>query len=205
MTKNEALSTEETILAAAKDIFMRKGFAGTRMQEVADEAGINKAMLHYYFRSKEKLFKVILSEAIDAMAPVIMRSLSTEKGVLAKIEDLVTNHISLLLERPYMPLFVMHELSQNRGQFVSDMMERHNAQPLLMAFFQQVLEEVASGEIREINPLHLLMNTMSLTVFPFIMQPMITTAVGIPDEMFQEVLVQRKKEVIDFIHASLRP
>jgi TetR/AcrR family transcriptional regulator len=199
----DKITTEERILAAAKTVFTQKGYAGTRMQEVADTAGINKAMLHYYFRSKEKLFRVILSEALNVLAPVVLRVLKSDKDVLGKLEDMVNNYLQILLDRPHLPLFVMHELSQNQGSFVTEMMKSQNTQPYVMAFFQQVIEEGEQGKIRKVDPIHLMMNTMSMIVFPFISWPMITTATGIPEEMFQPLLEQRKAQIMDFLRAAL--
>jgi TetR/AcrR family transcriptional regulator len=201
----DKITTEERILAAAKTVFTQKGYAGTRMQEVADTAGINKAMLHYYFRSKEKLFRVILSEALNVLAPVVLRVLKSDKDVLGKLEDMVNNYLQILLDRPHLPLFVMHELSQNQGSFVKEMMKSQNTQPYVMAFFQQVIEEGEQGKIRKVDPIHLMMNTMSMIVFPFISWPMITTAAGMPEEMFQPILEQRKEQIMDFLRAALRP
>ena len=199
----DKLTTEERILAAAKTVFTQKGYSGARMQEVADVAGINKAMLHYYFRSKEKLFQVILSEALNVLSPVVLRVLQSDQDVMGKLEDLVSGYIQILLDRPHMPLFVMHELSQNQGKFVTETMKAQQTQPQVMAFFQQVIEEGEAGKIRKVDPIHLMMNTMSMIIFPFISRPMISTATGIPDEMFQPILEQRKEQIMDFLRAAL--
>jgi len=173
-------STKATILEAAKDVFVQKGYTGTRMQEIADKAGINKAMLHYYFGSKEKLFRVILTEATSLLAPMVARSLSSDKDVKGKLEDLITNHIAILLERPHLPMFVIHELSQNQGRFMHEMAVKGNFHLLMLGFAQQVVEEGEAGKIRRVNPIHLLINVMSMTVFPFIMPPVIVTVTKMP-------------------------
>lgn len=201
----KATPTEENILRAAEKVFQQKGYAGTRMQEVADEAKINKAMLHYYFRSKEKLFRVILTNAIDEVFPILIGSLSSDKDVKRKLHDLVTNFTALLLERPHLPLFIIHELSQNQGKFVTDMALRNNAQPVALAFFQQVLEAGEAGEIYPINPVQLILHAMSLTVFPFIAKPMVATVANLPGELLQQVLNERTKEVIRLLDAGLKP
>jgi AcrR family transcriptional regulator len=197
--------TEEKILRAAEKVFLEKGYAGTRMQVVADEAEINKAMLHYYFRSKEKLFRVILTDAINEVLPILIGSLNSDKGVIAKLHDLVSNYTALLLKRPHLPLFIMHELSQNQGKFVTDLALRANAQPVMLTFFQQVIEAGESGDIYPINPVQLLLHVLSLTVFPFIARPMIATMANIPEELFQQVLSDRAQEVIRFLDAGLKP
>ncbi|MEM9527828.1 MAG: TetR/AcrR family transcriptional regulator [Bacteroidota bacterium] len=205
MSKNKTLSTEETILAAAEKIFMEKGYTGTRMQEVADAANINKAMLHYYFRSKEKLFRVILTKAMNVIAPIVITCLSSDKDVLGKLEEMVTKHLAVLLERPHLPMFVMHELSQNQGAFITEVIAAKEAQPLMMRFFQQVIEEGEAGKIRKVDPIHLLLNTMSMTVFPFIARPMLATITGLQGDPFRPVLEQRREEILKFLRIALAP
>ncbi|WP_020571185.1 TetR/AcrR family transcriptional regulator [Neolewinella persica] len=201
----KATPTEEKILRAAEKIFLEKGYAGTRMQVVADEAEINKAMLHYYFRSKEKLFRVILTDAVNEVLPILIASLSSDKKVIPKLHDLVSNYTALLLKRPQLPLFIMHELSQNQGKFVTDLALRANTQPVMLTFFQQVVEAGESGEVYPISPVQLLLHVLSLTVFPFIARPMIATMANLPDELFQQVLDERTQEVIRFLDAGLKP
>jgi AcrR family transcriptional regulator len=198
-------STKATILDAAKEVFMQKGYTGTRTQEIADKAGINKAMLHYYYGNKEKLFRVILTEAIQLIAPMIIRSLSSDKDVRGKLEDLVTNHIAILLDRPHLPMFVMHELSQNQGKFITEMVAGEQIQPVMLGFFQQVVEEGEAGIIRKVNPIHLLINVMSMTVFPFVMRPIISSIAQLPVIGYRTVLEERAAQTIEFVHAALRP
>lgn len=198
-------STKAIILEAAKEVFMQKGYTGTRTQEIADKAGINKAMLHYYYGNKEKLFRVILTEATQLIAPMVIKSLSTDKDIRGKLKDLVTNHTALLLDRPHLPMFVMHELSQNQGAFITDMIEREQIPLVMLGFFQQVIEEGEAGMIRKVNPIHLLINVMSMTVFPFIMRPMITSVAEIPELGYHTILEERTAQNIEFIHAALRP
>ena len=184
---------------------MQKGYSGARMQEVADKAGINKAMLHYYYRSKEKLFRVILVEAIEVVKPMMITCLGSDKPVLDKLEDLINRHLDVLLERPHLPMFVMHELSQNQGKFMTERVGGDEARAIVLGFFQQIIAEGESGVIRKVNPIHLLMNTMSMIVFPFIARPMLATVTGLQGDPFRPVLEERKQEVIEFLRAALRP
>lgn len=198
-------TTEETILIAAQKIFTSKGYAGTRMQAIADEAGINKAMLHYYFRSKDKLFQKILNEALDSVAPVIMNALRGEGSVMEKLEILIREHTRLLFERPYMPLFILHELSQNRENFVPGMVARDGGQEAIAGFLMQVVQEGQEGKIRPIHPVHLMMHTMGLIVFPFIVKPIIERAAGISEADFDELMRERVAETTAFVRAGLAP
>src|SRR5258706_4583523 len=105
-------TTEERILDAARKVFVRNGMSGARMQDIADEAGINKALLHYYFKNKRKLFEEIFMEAADELFPRINKIFRSEESLFVKIERFCDEYISVVLENPYLPLFVLNELSQ---------------------------------------------------------------------------------------------
>ena len=96
-------STEQIILEAAKKVFVRKGMAGARMQDIADEAGINKALLHYYFRNKEKLFEMIFMEAAEKFFPRINAIFDSDQPLFEKIESFCEEYISVVMENPYLP------------------------------------------------------------------------------------------------------
>src|SRR3712207_2537327 len=106
--KQKDQNTEQRILQAAKTVFMHRGMAGARMQDIADEAGINKAMLHYYFRSKEKLFEVIFREAIGKFLPKINATIALDCSLFEKIHIFCREYITVLMENPYIPLFIIN-------------------------------------------------------------------------------------------------
>ena len=197
-------NTEEVILEAAKRIFQQKGYAGTRMQEVADAAGINKAMLHYYFRSKEKLFRMILTQAMSTVSPMLLSAISSEKDVMGKMEDLVHGYLRILRSQPHLPLFIVHELSQNQGAFIRENIDRAAHGPAALGFFQQVMDETEAGKIRPINPVSLMMNVMSMIVFPFIARPMMQTLSEVTDRDFDQLMNDRAEEIISFVRAAIR-
>src|SRR3954468_10948841 len=106
------LTTEEKILEAARKIFLAKGLDGARMQDIADEAGINKAMLHYYFRSKEKLFEKIFTEVAGHFLPRIATILASENSVLEKIDTFCAEYINQVMQTPYVPIFILNEINR---------------------------------------------------------------------------------------------
>lgn len=198
-------STENLILDAARKHFMEKGYAAARMQEIADTAGINKALLHYYFRSKEKLFQHILKETVDILEPRLAGALSKEGTVLEKIEGIVESYISTMLEHPYMPMFVMTELSQKRENFIKLIKSRAQQGGInFQTFFMQVMQEMQEGKIRKMNPIHLVLNVISMCIFPFIVRPIFSNVVELPQEQYDELLKTRKAEVMDFIQHALK-
>lgn len=201
--KKEDLSAEEKILEAARKVFMSKGLAGARMQDIADEAGINKALLHYYFRNKEKLFEVIFMEAAQTLFPRINFIFESDLPLFQKIEQFVEAYISGVMENPFLPIFLFNEMNQNPQTFF-DTINNHVEFPKPTKLIKQIEEEIKKGIIKPINPLHLLLNMFSLCIFPFIAKPLFQMRVGIKDKQFRELMEQRKKEIPVFIIDSIK-
>jgi TetR/AcrR family transcriptional regulator len=197
------LSTEQRILAAAKKIFVQHGMTGARMQDIADEAGINKAMLHYYFRSKEKLFEMIFQEAMGKLLPKVLAIFNSEEALFTKIERFCEQYIGTVIENPYIPLFVIYELNRDPKRLI-ELMWQGGKKPALEKLAEQIKDEISKGSIRAIDPLQLILNMMSLCVFPFVAKPMFRHLSGMSDEQYVEMLEQRKTEVSKFILASIK-
>ena len=102
-----AKDTEKAILTAAQQHFVQKGYAATRMEDIAAAADINKAMLHYYFRTKEKLFEEIVNQTLNTLIPRIAQAMDSEGTVLEKLEVVVNTYVTTLLEYPDIPFFIM--------------------------------------------------------------------------------------------------
>ena len=196
-------STEEKILAAAKKVFITKGMYGARMQDIADEAGINKALLHYYFRSKEKLFEVIFMEAAQKLFPKINSIFESDMPLFEKIETFTEEYITIISENPYLPLFVLNEINQDPETFLNKIWNKQKF-PRPQKFLEQIEKEVKKGTIKRISPLHLLINLISMSVFPFVAKSMIQFTMGLDELQFRNVIEQRKKEVSKFIIDSIR-
>ncbi len=196
-------STEEKILAAARKAFLSKGLAGARMQDIADEAGINKALLHYYFRSKEKLFEMIFMEAAQKLFPKINFIFESNMPLFEKIEHFADEYISVMVENPYLPLFVLNEINQNPVSFFKKLNEKFGF-PDPKLFLEQIEKEIKKGNIKRINPVQLFMNMLSLCIFPFMAKPMFQLRMGLVESHFREFMEQRKKEVPKFIIDSIK-
>ena len=199
--KNE--TTEEKILAAARKVFTGKGMAGARMQDIADEAGINKAMLHYYFRDKDKLFEVIFLEEVNKFFPKINIIFESEAPLFEKIELFVNEYIDEMVENPYLPWFILNEANRDADQFFGKLWNM-SPRPRPAQFLEQIEKEVKKGTIKKINPLHLLLNLLSMTIFPFIGKPMIMKNLQMNEQQFSQVIEQRRKEIPKFIIDSIK-
>ena len=196
-------TTEEKILAAARKVFTTKGMAGARMQDIADEAGINKAMLHYYFRDKDKLFEVIFLEEANKFFPKINIIFESDAPLFEKITLFVNEYIDEMVENPYLPWFIMNEANRDADQFFAKVwaITKH---PRPMKFLEQIEKEVKKGTIKRVHPLHLLLNLLSMTIFPFIAKPMLIKNLQLNEKQFNEIIEQRRKEIPKFIIDSIK-
>ncbi|HXS36829.1 MAG TPA: TetR/AcrR family transcriptional regulator [Flavipsychrobacter sp.] len=195
--------TEQVILTAAKSVFMKRGFAAARMQEIADEAGINRALLHYYFRSKEKLFEKIFSEAIGNILPGVKEIIDSDAALFEKIEQITARYIQFATEQPYLPAFVIQELNQHPDK-IQMLFKESNNLPDPRKLVKQIDEEVKAGNIIPIQPAHLLVNVIALCVFPFVAKPIIHLVFGLSEEGFKNFIQERKKIVAQTIINSIK-
>jgi AcrR family transcriptional regulator len=201
--KKKDQTTEQKILDAAKKVFVQKGMSGARMQDIADEAGINKAMLHYYFRNKEKLFEVIFMGAAGKLFPKINEIFESDQPLFEKIESFCAEYITVIGENPYLPLFVLNEINQDPELFFKKVWAG-KSRPQPQKFLEQIEREVKKGTIKRISPLQLLMNLISMTIFPFVAKPMIEKTLGLDELQFRGLMEQRKKEIPKFIIDAIK-
>ena len=196
------VNTEEQILNAAKNIFQSKGMDGARMQEIADKAGINKAMLHYYYRSKQLLFEAVFKNAFSLLAPQLSAVLNDDSSIENKIKNFTSNYISFIVKHPYLPNFVIQELNRNQG-FILKLKENISF-PNIEKFKKQVNEEVAKGIIKPISAEQLFINIMALNIFPFIAKPLIMAFTNSDNKNYKQLMEDRKTEVANFIINSIK-
>lgn len=195
-------STEQKIHAAAKQIFIEKGMDGARMQDIADRAGINKALLHYYFRNKEKLFETVFVEAAANFLPRVKNIIAGDGPLFEKIEKFVHEYISILIDNPYLPLFILNEVNKQPKTFITRIWG--DKRPPFQILAMQVEAEVKKGTIKPIDAMTLMVNMVSMCIFPFVARPMVQYATGISDEAFWQFMERRKTEVSKFIIDSIR-
>jgi TetR/AcrR family transcriptional regulator len=195
-------STEAKILHAAKKVFVEKGMSGARMQDIADQAGINKALLHYYFRTKEKLFDVIFKEAASLFFPRITGIVEAEISLFEKIEGFCTAYIDLLLENPYLPLFVLSEANKEPQRFRQKFWK--NREVVFGQFMENILTEIKNKRIKPVDPRQLFMNMISMCVFPFVGKPVWMMTTGMSETEFILFVKERKKIIPQFIIASIK-
>lgn len=196
-TKVPDLSTEEKIKDAARRVFMKKGYAAARTRDIAEEAGINLALLNYYFRSKEKLFELVMVEKMAAFFGTIHPILNdTGISLEAKIASIAEKYIDLLSQNPDIPLFILSEIRMNPDQFINKLPV---AKVLDSHFIKQVQEKRP-----DLHPSHFLINLLGLTVFPFIMKPVFQMTGMLNEKAFHDRLEERKILIPKWLNAMLK-
>lgn len=202
MAKTKDENTEAQILDAAKNIFQTKGMDGARMQEIADKAGINKAMLHYYYRSKQLLFEAVFKNAFSLLAPQLNAILNDDSSIEDKIKNFTSNYISFIIKHPYLPNFIIQELNRNQDFILK--IKDNKAFPNLKKFKKQVEEEVNKGIIKPISAEQLFINILALNIFPFVAKPLIMALTNSNDKTYKQLMETRKTEVANFIINSIK-
>ncbi|HEU4828432.1 MAG TPA: helix-turn-helix domain-containing protein [Gemmatimonadales bacterium] len=205
------VATEERILEAARTVFIRRGTAGARMREIAQEAGVNQALLHYYFRSKANLAEAVFQQAARRLFPPVIALLGSDASLDEKVERVVEHELRVLLANPFLPGYVLAELNQDPDrarQLVEAMMGTRVegfAPQVFAKLAAQIAERVAAGTMRPITADQFAMNLISLCVFPFAARPMFCALLQLDADGFAGMIQRRKETLVSFFLGALRP
>jgi len=203
--------TETRILDAAHEVFMRRGTAGARMTEIAREAGVNHALVHYYFRSKQRLAEAVFRRAIGQFFPTMIGVLASDAPIEEKVRLVAAAQIDMLLRNRYLPGYLLAELNhypERAEQLLNSIsgMTPANVRARLFGALGKQLEDAArSGAIRAIRPQEFVLNLVSMVVYPFAARPLVMAIMGMDDATFTATMEERKKEIPAFFLAALRP
>lgn len=198
-------ATELSIIESAKKLFIKSGYRGTSMREIATDAKVNLAMLNYYFRSKDNLFDIIFEEAFSSMANNVIEAVSGNGNILEKVERFIHAYIDGLIKNPAIPAFIFHEMLSNPQRLITKFQEKTQFQSILLKLNEQLKNDVEMGIIRPIdNSFNLFFDIVSLCVFPFIAKPIIEKITETGDEKFMKMMESRKSEVTRVMHSYLK-
>jgi len=194
---DQSSSTELKIFEAARDVFQSKGLEGARMQEIADKAEINKSMLHYYYRSKEKLFEKVYQLSIVKLIPQIAGLLNEEMPLEAKLRNFAIKYLELIKRNPDIPLFILHEMNKNPGRMKTFML--HEVGKKIQPFLNQIQEEKEKGNTVDLPAEQIMANIMSLLIFPFIARPVFQVILNKNDVEFEQFIDERMNYLPDYL------
>ena len=198
--------TEQKILLAAREIFLEKGKDGARMQEIADRAGINKALLHYYFRSKDRLFSQIFLTEFKSVFSTLFESVSSETDFHKFLEKFITTYLTLISPRRNLLRFILWESEKTKIEFARFIMEESRKKgfkenPLI----DYTCKAIAENQIRDIDAVNLILSLLGMCIFPLIAAPII-------EKMFHNLKIntpaflnKRADEILNLIWNGIGP
>lgn len=201
--------TETQILDAAHRVFLRRGTAGARTQEIADEAGVNKALLHYYYRTKEKLAQAVFLKAAATFFPKLLRILASDLPLRDKLHKAVETELEMLESNPYLPGYLISEFQYRIAELqsliekvvpVATMRKR-----VIGTLQAQIDEEVAAGRMRPTQAEDLMVALMAQLIFPFAAAPMLEVTMGLDADARQAMRERRRNDLADTILRSFAP
>jgi TetR/AcrR family transcriptional regulator len=184
------ISTEEKIYEAARKIFIQKGMEGARMQEIADEAGINKALLHYYFRSKENLFNAIFKDIFSRFMLKTRESILSDIPDKEKILGMIDNYVDLIHANPYVPQFIINEINRD-PKVLKDLMFETGIEP------QEILKLFINYSRKlKIDPRHIIVSILGMVIFPVAAKPLIQMVYFNNDQESYNNFLEERKDII---------
>ena len=196
-------NTEKTILKAATNVFRKRGYAGARMEELAREADVNKALLNYYYRSKEKLFQKVFEEAIQEFLSKVIRLLSSDLPLDMKVYKAVDLYTRMLLNNPDLPIFILSEIREF-PKHLTNLFQSSEAKPF-EKLEQQLQHAYKQNHIRKTSVYTFMMNLLGLTVFPFVVEPLARNLFQMDRDSFEQEILKRKKILPEMIIQTLKP
>ena len=204
-------TTGDRILDAAHAVFLRRGTAGARMQDIATEAGVNQALLHYYFRSKDRLSKAVFHRAAAQLLPRVIETMAADIPLEEKVTRVVRIEIDRLSQTPYLPGYIISELHHHPDrvrQLIAAVtgLTPEDVRPRVLSGLRRQLEAgVKARRLRRITPEQFMVNLMSLCIFPFAARPLIMALLGLDATGFDRFIERRRDELASFFLAALRP
>jgi AcrR family transcriptional regulator len=189
----EEIQTEEKIFQAATDIFEEKGMTGARMQDIANRAGINKALLHYYYRTKDKLFMAVFNKLAEKMFMKFSVILQEDVPINKKIGHFFSEHISFLQKNPKLPIFLLNEIGRN-PELVERYISRLDFSKIKGSLAKSKLSNISERELA-----HLMISIVSLSVFPIVAKPILAGILSTSGIEYDDFIEERKAYSTDFV------
>ncbi|MEO7522307.1 MAG: helix-turn-helix domain-containing protein [Gemmatimonas sp.] len=202
---------ESRILDAARTVFIRRGTAGARMRDIAAEAGVNQALLHYYFGSKDELAERVFVEAAGRIAPAMASLLDPAATLEQMVERFVEIYIDTVRQTPFVPAYLMAEAHQHPER-INKLMQKAvgtvpaNVANAALAHIDGIIaQRVTAGTMRPMPARQLLINVLALVVMPFVARPILLLGLGLDDEGYDAFIDERRRELPGFILNALKP
>lgn len=205
MVKKQSTSdVSDRILNVARDLFIKNGYAGTSIRDIAAASGTNVAHIKYYFESKYNLFEIIFDEAFEILFKRVSSTLTSDMPFYDMVEAWISTYYEILSEYPQIPIFILNEVNQSPDTLIRKLLER-DPLAIFTRLSERIAEEVKKGTIKDIPAIDLGLNILSLCVFPFMFRGLAIRIANRSETEYNEILAAHKKRVIDLIFSGLRP
>lgn len=189
--RSDEVQTEKLIKQKAKILFFQKGFLTATTQEIADEAGVNRALIHYYFRSREQLLEVLLDETLTEKKEKVKKILTSSLPFREKIRDFIDTIVDYGLKYPYLDNFIISETARRPDRVeVFCSKDRVRSSDLIR---EQLEEEIASSKIAPISAEHFMINLSALCNYPLLAKAVLQAIHGMSDAAYRKFLLERKR------------
>lgn len=201
--------TETQILEAAHRVFLRRGTAGARTQDIADEAGVNKALLHYYFRTKERLAEAVFLRAARTLFPQMLQALASELPLREKVQRAIEVELRILEANPYLPGYVLSEFQYRPDTFRALLTDALPVEAIRRAVFEKIQPqldaEAEAGRLRPTRAEDFIVALMAQLVFPYAAAPMLDTLLGLDADDRRAMMERRRAGLADALLRSFGP
>ncbi|MCK9274331.1 MAG: TetR/AcrR family transcriptional regulator [Syntrophales bacterium] len=199
--QEDVMDKDQLILEAAKRVYVRKGMDGAVMQDIADEAGMSRTALHYYFRNKKKLFDAVFDDLFDHFLPEVEEIIYSDIPFRNKVAWFVDHYLDLLKENPYLPNFVMNELNKNPLRII----ERFSLKGLLSDHMRDWIQKELHSLNSRVSASQFMANLISLCIFPFIARPLVEEFfTDDRPKAFECFIDERKQIIVETLMVSIR-
>lgn len=201
---SEYNNTELAILYAAEEVFLEKGYNGSSTTKIAEKAGVTHAMLHYYFRSKEKIFLRILDKEVEAMISSVRSVMSPDAGLWETIEKAICRYFDFLDAHRRFPFLMLNVADNN-----PEMLEKYKRRVIVAVntemsrHAERVRKGMETGEINEIDPFQLLYTVLSLSLSTFLSLPLLEKVLKLDEARVSVIIEERKKEILRIVFTRL--
>lgn len=195
---------KERILCAARHLFIKNGYNKTSIRDIATASDTNVAMINYYYRSKYELFEIIFDEALDVLLERVFRVISSDQSFEDLISQWIDSYYETLMEYPQIPIFIINEINLS-SERLADRIRNRNPFDIYKKMSYRIEKEIASGNIRAISPIDLILHVLSLCIFPFVFGQMATMVAGKSKNDYDELLIMHKTHVKSFVLHAIKP
>jgi AcrR family transcriptional regulator len=204
MNSPNTADVKERILIAARELFIKNGYNGTSVRDIAAASDTNIAHINYYFQSKYHLFEIIFEEAFDVLVKRVFRILQSDIPIFELVELWINVYYEVLAEYPQIPIFIINEVNHNPEQLVAKIKKRV-PQKVFYVLSNRLENESQKGTIKETPTIDFGLNVLSLCVFPFIFGKLAINVADISSAEYGAILEQHKNYVIHFVLDALKP